>query len=245
MNFIDNQYTWKNQSLKQYLDEGNTPSMWKNFFDQPNIQSELIKISNYIEKEKKKDVDIYPSIENVFRLLYMINLNNIKIIIIGQDPYHSEDAATGISFDVGTKDHINPSLLNIYTELSLEGYTPNKNGRLLHWVKQGVFLINMALTVTEGKPNSHADVWKVFTTRLLTYIVMNRNNIVFLLFGRYAQILEPLIKENETHVVLKTSHPSPYSARYGTSDVPAFLGSGVFKKANELLVKFGSKAIEY
>ena len=192
------------------------------------IQEELKKDYKFLSILNDYKENYYPSKENIFKSFELIN--NIKVLIIGQDPYHKKGQANGLSFSVNKDIKIPPSLRNIFKELNQEyGYDKPKHGDLSSWSKQGVLLLNSILTVEEGKPSSHKKLgWEDFTDNIIRYISDNEENIVFLLWGNFAKSKEILIDENKHHI-LKSSHPSPFSVNRG------FLGCGHFKKCNEYL----------
>tara|TARA_B100000073_G_scaffold139360_2_gene114611 strand:+ start:8570 stop:9274 length:705 start_codon:yes stop_codon:yes gene_type:complete len=228
LNIIDNVYDWDDISLLDYLNENNVPSNWNDFFYKTEIQNILKDISDHLSNVKKT---IYPDINHVFRAFYETPLNNINTIIIGQDCYHNGNA-TGLCFDVKPGGSINPSLRNIYKELELEGYTPEKNGRLNHLTKQGVLLLNGSLTVEESDADSHTEYWYPFTEILIKYISYNTENVSWLLMGKRAQEFNKFIDKNK-HNIVETSHPSPFSALRGYGNIPAFIGSNCFQKLNK------------
>lgn len=217
-------YAWKDMSLMDFLNEGNTPSNWVELFSENKLL--LQEVSNYLSAVEKP---IYPEINDVFRA-FRIALKDIKVVILGQDPYHNSGAAVGLCFSVGGN-VINPSLRNIYTELETEGYNVVKNGDLNHWVQQGCFMLNTALTVEEGKPGSHLEIWKTFMDRVL-YTVSSVSNIAWLFMGAKAFEYKHYSERGKAFI---TSHPSPFSAHKKFRDYPAFLGSNVFKNINGYL----------
>ena len=231
---IDIKYSWKNLSLWDFLNEGNIPSGWEDFFMRDDVQKDLYNISKELDEET---CTIYPPIHKTFRAF--IPLDEIKVVVLAQDPYHDgsdEDncAATGLCFSVNqAKGKINPSLRNIYKELKQEGFTPVENGDLTSWVDQGCFMLNKSLTVAKSDPDSHTRHWYDFTDKVISHLAKNRSNLVWLLMGRNAQQSAGLI-EGE-HLVLKTSHPSPFSFKRASGKVPAFLGSNLFRQTNEYL----------
>ena len=165
--------------------------------------------------------------------------------MLGQDPYHN-GSATGIAFSVEERGgpkvlrELNPSLLNIRKEVENCGYqVENGKGDLTYWVKQGVFLINTALTVRESLAESHLNEWKIFTKELIKYISTNKKKVVYLLLGGKAQQYQSYFNKSKEHIVVKTSHPSPLSARLG------FLGSECFKEVNEYLVAMKLSIIDW
>lgn len=246
LSLINDVYSWDKLSLIQFLQEGNIPSGWSNFF--ANNMSVLTEISKLLDVENKerstnRDKYIFPSINQVFRAFYLTPLDKVKVCILGMDPYHN-GSAVGLCFSVKPNNNINPSLKNIYTELKNEGYKPVENGILIPWAQQGVLLLNKALTVSKGDPDSHTSIWYDFTDKVVSYIDSNVDGVIWLLMGKNAQEVEHLIT-NDTHNVLKTSHPSPYSASKSSGNSPAFLGSGVFKQINEILSLFEKEEIKW
>lgn len=198
-------------------------------------------LSEYLEKnefkilyqkviEEYKTKTIYPEIQNIWKVLEM-SIFDIKIVILGQDPYHQYGQAQGLAFSVPEGIGIPPSLKNIYKEIELEfGIKKDfNNGNLSDWTKQGVFLLNSILTVEEGNPSSHKNLgWQNLTDNIIQNISNRRENIVFLLWGNYARKKKSLI-DIDKHLVLESAHPSPFSANRG------FFGNSHFIKANQYL----------
>ena len=239
--FIDEEWSWKTMTLWDYLCEGNYPSKWQDFFLREDIQKDLKEISEKIVDESK-DCTLYPPIEKVFRA-YMLPLEKIRVIVIGQDPYASPGSAVGICFSIPPGSPTNPSLRNIYNELESEGYTPNQNGSLLPWVAQGCFMINSSLTVEKGNPECHVHIWYNFTEKVLKHISSSTKNVAWLLMGAKALAFKNCIDEKKGHKTFVTSHPSPLSAYKGFRDYPAFVGSGMFRQVNDFLEKSGREKI--
>lgn len=166
------------------------------------------------------------------------------MVLLGQDPYHN-GSATGLCFDVKLGNPINKSLQNMYKELEAEDYHPTQDGNLTQWAHQGVLMLNTALTVAPGVPESHLDLWRPFFDYLMTFLG-TRERIVWILLGKKAMdYADEILARNPTHAVVQTSHPSPLSAHKSLKNgsVPAFLGSGVFRQANELLKIMGHSQI--
>ena len=229
ISIIDGTYEWINLSLIDFLNEGNIPSGWYDFFLQDSTQKMLNRISTYLEDEAKRKI-IYPPIHQVFRAFYIVPLDNIKAVIIGQDCYHNGNAV-GLCFSVKPGNSINPSLRNIYKELKAEGFPCIEDGDLTFWAKQGVLMLNMALTVEKGTAGSHSDIWEPFTRKLIKYISEKRkHNIDWFLFGKDAHSVRNILTGGST--VHLTSHPSPFAANKKCGEYPAFLGSGVFSKVS-------------
>ena len=182
-------------------------------------------------KEEYANHIIYPSAKNIFRAFNLCPFDKIKVVILGQDPYHGENQANGLSFSVNKGILIPPSLKNIYKELSNNFQDFNfQDGDLSPWATQGVLLINSILTVRRGKPGSHQGIgWQDFTDEVIKIISKRKKNIVFLLWGSFAKSKVVLINNKKEHLILSSSHPSPFSAHKG------FFGNNHFKKANEYL----------
>ena len=188
-------------------------------------------IRSFIRQEYKNKT-IFPPAKLIFNAFNLTPINKIKVVIIGQDPYHGEGQAHGLSFSVPKDIRIPPSLLNIYKELKedINKEIP-KHGFLESWANQGVLLLNSVLTVESGKPNSHKNIgWEKFTESVIEKISIKKDKLVFLLWGNYAQKKEDFIDSNK-HLILKSAHPSPLSAYNG------FFGSKHFSKTNNFLKK--------
>lgn len=183
---------------------------------------------------------VYPDMNDIFNSLKYADYDNIKVVIIGQDPYHEEGQAHGLSFSVKPGIEIPPSLVNIYKELhdDLGCYIPN-NGYLVKWAKQGVLLLNNVLTVRAHLANSHKNCgWETFTDEIIRQLNEREKPVVFLMWGSCAKQKEALIT-NSNHYILKTVHPSPLSAYRG------FFGCKHFSKANKILVENGEEPIDW
>lgn len=190
-----------------------------------------------IEYKTKK---IFPKKSEVFRALRLTDYDQIKIVILGQDPYHGEGEAEGLSFSV--KDGIRkpPSLRNIFKELHDDlGYDEPKNGSLIKWAKEGVLLLNSMLTVEKDKPLSHKPLgWEQFTDEVIKKINEKETPVVFILWGAYARSKKKYIT-NPNHYIIESAHPSPFSASYG------FFGSRPFSRANKLLISKNIKPVDF
>ena len=171
-----------------------------------------------------------PKIDDIFRCYNSNKLKNIKVVILGQDPYHGANQANGLAFAVNNNIKLPPSLKNIFIEISNDlSMNVKVNSTLENFSNQGVFLLNTSLTVVRNRPNSHKDIgWEIFTNKTIKIISQKRENIVFMLWGKSASKKRNLINEDK-HLVLTTSHPSPLSAYRG------FFGSKHFSKANQFL----------
>lgn len=196
---------------------------------------ELINTINNLYNEKI----IYPKKEDIFNA-FKLDYKDVKVVILGQDPYHGEGEAHGYAFS-SLKTPIPPSLKNIYKELYSDlGIEKNMlDGNLLSWVKEGVMLLNTGLTVEKDKPNSHKNLkWNVFTDKVIEKLNEREEPIVFILWGNNARLKKDLIT-NPIHLVIESAHPSPFSARNG------FFNSKPFSRTNEFLKKNGIKEINW
>lgn len=211
---------------------------WKDFlkseFDRPYFKD----LSKFLHEEYATK-RIFPAKSQVFRA-FSSDLNNVKVVILGQDPYHTPGAAHGLAFSVPDAQPIPPSLVNIYKEIDAEfGEHKERTGNLKHWQEQGVLLLNNVLTVEAHKAGSHRGKgWEIFTEATVKYLNESRPNLVFLLWGRDARSKKPLINQDR-HLVLESAHPSPLSAFNG------FFGNGHFEKTNAFLREHQLAEIEW
>ena len=189
--------------------------------------------------EEYETKTIFPRKELVFRA-FATDLNEVKVVILGQDPYHTPGAAEGLAFSVPNSQPIPPSLINIYKEIDADiGHHANPGGSLRTWQKQGVLLLNTVLTVEAHKAKSHSGKgWETFTTATIEYLNRERPHLVFILWGRDARNKKVLI-DTSRHLVLESAHPSPLSAYNG------FFGSKPFSKCNKYLIEHGLTPIEW
>jgi len=180
-------------------------------------------------KESRKTQTIYPSTQDMFRAFELTAFDQIKVVILGQDPYHGEGQANGLAFSVNKGQPLPPSLQNIFLEISTDLEIPKAiHGDLSSWAKQGVLLLNSIMSVAAHKPASHANLgWEVFTSHVIKQISEHRENVFFLLWGKFAQSKKYLINDIK-HKILETTHPSPFSAHKG------FLGSKHFSQVNQV-----------
>lgn len=202
---------------------------WSFFLNDEINSNNFKKLQTFIDIEYKNKT-VFPKYENIFRAFNLIAPDEIKVIIIGQDPYHGLNQANGLAFSVCDKCKIPPSLKNIYKELIDDiGCSSPKSGNLTKWSQNGVLLINSVLTVIEGKANSHKNIgWEIFTDNVIKKLSAEYKNIVFILWGLPSQKKESLIDVSK-HLILKSPHPSPLSSYRG------FFGSKPFSKANNYL----------
>lgn len=212
---------------------------WDSVLEEEFQKEYFQKLDDFLTKEYEQKI-IYPPQENIFNAFKLTDINNIKVVILGQDPYHEYGQAHGLAFSTPKGNKIPKSLNNIFKELSLEyGYDKPTNGSLIHWAEQGVLLLNTVLTVEEKNANSHKNSgWIEFTDNILIQINQLEQPIVFLLWGNQAQEKESLLN-NSKHLILKTTHPSPFSANKG------FIGCNHFMKANEYLKQNGLTPIDW
>ena len=189
-------------------------------------------------QKRRAEVRVFPEEKNVFNALELTPFESVKVVILGQDPYHGFGQAHGLSFSVQKGIPLPPSLKNIYKELQedIGGDFPTE-GDLTHWAKQGVLLLNTVLTVEEGNANSHKGMgWERLTNRLIESLNELKHPVIFILWGKPAQDKEKLIT-NSNHVILKAPHPSPLSAYRG------FFGSKPFSRVNDILMQQGQTPI--
>ena len=192
------------------------------------------------EQSERNHHKVFPAAENVFKALELTPFDNVKVVILGQDPYHGDGQAHGLSFSVQKGIALPPSLLNIYKELESDlGIPVAKSGDLTAWAKQGVLLLNTVLTVRAHEANSHrGQGWETFTDAVISSLNQIDHPIVFVLWGKPAQSKEKLIT-NPNHLILKAPHPSPLSSYRG------FFGSKPFSQINEFLKKTGQTPIDW
>jgi len=247
----------QNTKLNDRLDETNNNSGFilesTNIGDwSKSLSSEVNKpyfksLSHYLKFRIEKKIDIYPSKENWFKALEYSSFDKTKVVILGQDPYHGEGQADGLSFSVPKEIQIPPSLRNIFKELENddEDFIYPKHGNLDSWAKQGVLLLNSVLTVEKYSPASHSNLgWENFTDNIMKTLSGNKNNLVFILWGAYANTKSSLINSDK-HLVLKSVHPSPFSATKETKELTKFMGCKHFSQANKYLKKNNIETINW
>ncbi|CAA2930938.1 uracil-DNA glycosylase [Arsenophonus endosymbiont of Bemisia tabaci] len=195
----------------------------------------------YVAKARQHGTTIYPPQKDVFNAFRYTELSEVKVVILGQDPYHGPNQAHGLSFSVRPGIPTPPSLVNMYKELAkdIADFQYPNHGYLVSWAQQGVLLLNTVLTVEQGKAHSHAHLgWETFTDKVIAAINQHFSGVVFLLWGSHAQKKGQFI-DNQKHFVLKAPHPSPLSAHRG------FFGCRHFSKTNEILIKQGLSPIDW
>lgn len=197
-------------------------------------------LKRFLEEEKAAGKRIFPKGGEYFRALDLTPLDRVKVVVLGQDPYHGEGQAHGLCFSVQPGVRTPPSLVNIYKELKSDlGLAPPRHGFLEHWARQGVLLLNSVLTVEMGKAASHQKRgWEQFTDAIVRLVNAKAEPVVFLLWGAYAQRKGDFV-DGSRHLVLKAAHPSPLSAHNG------FLGCRHFSKANDFLEAKGRGGIDW
>ena len=211
---------------------------WKAFLDSEFSKPYFKELSEFLHSEYEKKT-IFPPKKLVFSA-FTTDLSDIKVVILGQDPYHTPGAAEGLAFSVPSSQPIPPSLINIYKEIDSDvGSHHNLSGNLRSWQKQGVLLLNTVLTVEAHKPKSHSGKgWETFTTAVISYLNAERDGLVFILWGRDARNKKSLI-DGSRHLILEAAHPSPLSAYNG------FFGCKHFSKCNKYLESHGKTPIEW
>jgi uracil-DNA glycosylase len=216
------------------------PEEWMACLGEEFQQPYMLKLKAFLEQEKTQGKVIYPHSSNWFNAFWQTPLSQVKVVVIGQDPYHGAGQAHGLCFSVMPGVPLPPSLKNIYKELQRDlGIVPPEHGCLLDWAKQGVLLINSVLTVEAGQANSHQGKgWENFTDQVMRRLNEQSRGMVFMLWGSYAQKKAACV-DTTRHLILKAPHPSPLSAHRG------FLGCGHFSRANEWLSRNGLDPVNW
>lgn len=203
------------------------------------MQKSYFKYIKDFIKEERLSKTIYPPAKDLFNAFRLTDFKDIKVVILGQDPYHGEKEAMGLSFSVRRGVRTPPSLRNIFKELKDDLKIERTDTDLSDWAKQGVFLLNTVLTVEKDKANSHKDIgWEIFTDFVIKQINDKLNNVVFILWGKQARDKKRLIT-NPSHYIIESAHPSPLSAYNG------FFGSKPFSKTNNYLIAHGKTPINF
>ncbi len=213
---------------------------WKAALGQEFASPYMAALKAFLQNEKAAGKTIFPKGAEYFRALDLTPLDEVRVVILGQDPYHGAGQAHGLCFSVRPGVRIPPSLVNIYKELQSDlGIAPARHGFLEHWARQGVLLLNSVLTVEESRAASHqGQGWEQFTDAVIRAVNEDCEHVVFMLWGSYAQKKAAFV-DRSRHLVLKAPHPSPLSAHNG------FFGSRHFSQANEYLVSEGRNAIDW
>lgn len=216
-------------------------STWKTVLKSEFEKPYFPEIVNFLRMEKMAGKTIYPPGSQIFNAFNLTPFDHVKVVLLGQDPYHGKGQAHGLCFSVATGVPPPPSLVNIFKELHNDiGFAIPNHGNLTKWAEQGVLLLNASLTVRAGEPMSHSKIgWATFTNAVIQKVSDLKENVVFLLWGKFAQEKQELIDETRHHLVLKAAHPSPYSADAG------FFGCKHFSKTNNFLAKNGIDPIDW
>jgi uracil-DNA glycosylase len=213
---------------------------WKKVLQAEFTKPYFKEIVHFLKTEKEAGKIIYPPGSLIFNAFNTTSFNQVKVVLLGQDPYHGKGQAHGLSFSVQRPVKPPPSLVNIFKELHKDTGMPiPQHGDLTHWAEQGVMLLNASLTVRAAEPTSHSNIgWHQFTDAVIQTVSEKKENVVFILWGKYAQEKQALINEKK-HLILKAAHPSPYSAERG------FFGCHHFSKTNDYLVKHGIDPVDW
>jgi uracil-DNA glycosylase len=211
---------------------------WNSFIKEEEKKDYFIKLKSFVESEYKSKI-CYPPYENIYEAFRLTNFDDVKVVILGQDPYHEENQAHGLSFSVLCK-KLPPSLKNIYKEMENDlNIKINQDGNLTYLAEQGVLLLNTTLTVEAHKANSHSKKgWDIFTDNVIKELNKANRPIVFILWGNNSRSKAELIT-NPNHLIIESAHPSPLSAYHG------FFGSKPFSKTNDFLIKNNIKPIKW
>lgn len=212
---------------------------WKDLLQDEFNKPYFVELTNFVKDEYKKE-KIFPPAKLIFNALDSLPVNEVRVVILGQDPYHGDGQAHGLSFSVPQGIQLPPSLKNIYKELYTDlGIKKENSGDLSNWVEQGVLLLNATLTVRAHQPASHQNKgWEIFTDAIIKNLSSTQKNLVFILWGNHAQKKIPLIDQSK-HLIIKSAHPSPLSAYNG------FFGSKPFSKTNTYLISVGKSPINW
>lgn len=217
--------------------EMNNHETWKSFINFETKKPYFKKIKDHLISDNAEGKIVLPEPKNFFRAFDLCELNKVKVVIIGQDPYHTPGVPNGLAFSVNKNQKLPPSLINIFREIESDLGVKNYIGDLSAWSRQGVLLLNTCLSVCAGLPASHSNIgWENFTNAAIEEI-QKKENIIFLLWGKHAQQKKAFIQED--NFILEAAHPSPLSANNG------FFGCNHFSKTNNLLTSLGSDPIDW
>ncbi len=213
---------------------------WKDVLSGEFEKDYFKKLTDFVRGEYLSGKTVYPAAKNIFNAFNLCPLSNVKVVIIGQDPYHEPGQAHGLCFSVESGVDLPPSLINIYKEIESDlGYKSITNGDLSSWARQGVLLLNSTLTVQAHLAASHSGKgWETFTDAVIRAVAQNRKHVVYMLWGSFAQKKAEIVDKNE-NLVLASAHPSPLSAYRG------FFGNHHFSRANEYLIQNGETPIDW
>ena len=242
MQLFDPDQPQKSEAEKQaILARVQMPEDWKLALIDELTSQNMDNLREFLKQEYGSGKSIYPKASQMFNAFNLTPLSNVKVVILGQDPYHGPGQAMGLSFSVPKMIPMPPSLRNIVKEMADDiGTVPPKHGDLTHWAQQGVLLLNASLTVEEGMAGSHQGKgWEQFTDAVIDVVNKQTSNTVFILWGSKAKLKGKFI-DTEKHLILSAVHPSPLAANRG-----GVFGSKPFSKANEYLVQHGKQAIDW
>lgn len=213
---------------------------WAKILEQEFDKPYFVDIVNFLKAEKSAGKIIYPPGPEIFNAFALTSFDNVKAVLLGQDPYHGAGQAHGLCFSVRKGITVPPSLVNIYKELKADlDIDPPGHGFLEQWAQRGLLMLNASLTVEAGKPMSHSKIgWEQFTDAVIRTVSDKKEGVIFILWGKFAQQKETLI-DTSKHFVLKAAHPSPFSATAG------FFGSRPFSRTNKLLQEQGKEPINW
>ena len=216
------------------------PKDWLTYLSEETQKEYFIKLNDFVNLEYQSNKIIYPEFKNIFNALKILDPKSVKVVILGQDPYHGPNQAHGLSFSVENNPKLPPSLKNIYKELCEDiGIEMPSDGNLTKWCEQGVLLLNSVLTVEGGKPNSHKNKgWEVLTSKIIEVLNNHFDHIVFILWGSYAQKKGKMIDPSK-HLILSGHHPSPLSSYRG------FFGCKHFSLTNKYLQSNNKAVIDW
>ncbi|GAA3706936.1 uracil-DNA glycosylase [Oceanisphaera sediminis] len=217
------------------------PQTWNQLIDHEQQQSYFQQAMSFVKQERAAGKAVYPSQQHIFHAFHYTEPGSVKVVMLGQDPYHGPNQAHGLCFSVLPGVRVPPSLRNMYKELAsdIPGFQVPEHGYLESWAEQGVLMLNTVLTVEEGKAHSHAKLgWETFTDKVIKAVNDQGEGVVFLLWGSHAQKKGAMIDRSRHHV-LTAAHPSPLSAYRG------FFGCRHFSRTNELLQQQGKAPIDW
>jgi len=215
---------------------------WQQALAQETRKLYFQRLERFIRK-RRKETRVLPSAELTYRAFDLVKPDKVKVVIVGQEPY---GVSNGLAFSVPKEQGIPPTLSNIFKELKADIGCPLPNhGDLIDWSNRGILLLNSVLTTEQDSPLAHANMgWERFTDYVISWLNLNKEGIVFMLWGVEALKKEPLIKDTK-HLIIKTTHPSPFSAHLKQKNLRAFLGSKPFSEANRYLIKNGRNPIDW
>ncbi|MFT4815351.1 MAG: uracil-DNA glycosylase [Pseudohongiellaceae bacterium] len=226
--------------IESELSEIELETSWRKRLQEDFDSEYMTKLRNFLREQKTLGKTIYPATDEIFAALNATPFDAVKVVILGQDPYHGPGQAHGLCFSVKPDVPVPPSLRNIYKELTADvNFLPPKHGCLIEWAQQGVLLLNSVLTVEQSLAASHKGIgWEKFTDSVVNQLNEEMGNIVFILWGNYAQKKGEMI-DRQRHLVLQSPHPSPLSASRG------FYGNHHFTKCNEYLRTYDKTAVDW